>query len=143
MILIALLKKNVTWVFSTVFSQASVQKLLCLLKATMTCKSSGNEDHGHGEIAICSLGAIVICNIKSEEQYRSVAYYGMKMIDKCIDMSDYPFPHVAMTSKARRSAGLGMMGVATELARKGLKYSTQEGKDFFHEISERHAYYFY
>ena len=100
-----------------------------------------NEDHGHGEIAICSLGAIVICNIKSEEQYRSVAYYGMKMIDKCIDMSDYPFPHVAMTSKARRSAGLGMMGVATELARKGLKYSTQEGKDFFHEISERHAYY--
>ena len=100
-----------------------------------------NEDHGHGEIAICSLGAIVICNIKSEEQYRSVAYYGMKMIDKCIDMSDYPFPHVAMTAKARRSAGLGMMGVATELARKGLKYSTQEGKDFFHEISERHAYY--
>lgn len=100
-----------------------------------------NEDHGHGEIAICSLGAIVICNIKSEEQYRSVAYYGMKMIDKCIDMSDYPFPHVAMTAKARRSAGLGMMGVATELARKGLKYSTQEGKDFFHEISERHSYY--
>ena len=71
-----------------------------------------NEDHGRGEIAICSLGAIVICNIKSEEQYRSVAYYGMKMIDKCIHLAAYELPHIGYTSKARLNAGVGILGLA-------------------------------
>lgn len=94
-----------------------------------------------GEIAICALSALVVCNIHGDEQYESAAYYALKMIDKCIDMSDYPFPHVATTAKARRSAGMGMMGVATELARKGLKYTSQAGRDYCHWLAERHYYF--
>lgn len=102
---------------------------------------SAEDKQGAGEIAICALSALVVCNITSDEQYASAAYYALKMIDKCIDMSDYPFPHVAMTAKSRRSAGIGMMGVATELARKNLKYTSQEGRDYCHQIAERHYYY--
>ncbi len=100
-----------------------------------------SEDHGRGEIAICALGGLVVCNITNDEQYKSAAYYALKMIDKCIDMSDYPFPHVAMTARKRRSAGVGMLGVATELARKKIKYSSQEGADYSHFLAERHYYF--
>lgn len=100
-----------------------------------------SEDHGQGEIAICSLAGIPVCNIQNDAQYEQAAYYALRMVDDCIDMSDYPFAHVAMTAKARRSAGVGMLGLATELARKGLKYDTQEGLDYIHCIAERHYYY--
>lgn len=100
-----------------------------------------SEDHGQGEIAICSLAGIPVCNIQNDAQYEQAAYYALRMVDDCIDMSDYPFAHVAMTAKARRSAGVGMLGLATELARKGLKYDTQEGLDYIHWIAERHYYY--
>ena len=99
------------------------------------------EDHGRGEIAICALGGIPVTNIHSDSQYKSAAYYTLKMIDKCIDMSDYPFPHVALTAKSRRSAGVGMLGVATDLARRGLNYTTQAGRDHIHYLAERHYYY--
>lgn len=107
----------------------------------MTDLYSAEDKPESGEIAICALSALVVCNISSDEQYASAAYYALKMIDKCIDMSDYPFPHVAMTAKARRSAGMGMMGVATELARKNLKYTSQAGRDYCHWLAERHYYF--
>lgn len=107
----------------------------------MTDLYSDEDKPESGEIAICALSALVVCNIHSDEQYASAAYYALKMIDKCIDMSDYPFAHVAMTAKARRSAGVGMMGVATELARKNLKYTTQAGRDHCHWLAERHYYF--
>ena len=107
----------------------------------MTDLYSAEDNPESGEIAICALSALVVCNIANDEQYASAAYYALKMIDKCIDMSDYPFAHVAMTAKARRSAGVGMMGVATELARKNLKYTSQAGRDYCHWLAERHYYF--
>jgi ribonucleoside-diphosphate reductase alpha chain len=99
------------------------------------------EDHGRGEIALCSLSALVEPNIKSDEEYASAAYYSLKMIDKCIHLSDYALPHVGVTAKRRLNAGVGLMGVATRMAKLGLKYDTSEGLAKLHQISERHAYF--
>lgn len=99
------------------------------------------EDHGRGEIGLCSLGGINIPNIESEEQYEEVAYYTLLMIDKCIHKSEYALPHLGVTAKSRLNAGIGIMGLAHEMARANMKYSTLEGKRFIHEVSERHAYY--
>ena len=98
------------------------------------------EDHGRGEVAMCSLGGLVPSNIKNDTMYRSAAYYVLKMIDKCIHKSYYPLPHVAMTAKARMSAGVGIVGLAHYLAQRGLKYSSQEGRDEIHRVAERHAF---
>lgn len=100
--------------------------------------SSGNHN---GEVAICALAAIVIPNIKDDAQYEQAVYYALKMVDNCIDMSDYPFEQVGYTARARRSAGVGIIGLATELARKGLKYDTQAGRDYCHFLAERHYYW--
>lgn len=99
-----------------------------------------SEDHGRGEIATCSLAAIVVNNIKTQERYQKVAYYALKMIDYCIDHSEYAFPHLEMTAKARRSAGVGIMGLATHMASKKLKYSSEEGLHEIHRIAEMHMY---
>ena len=93
------------------------------------------------EVALCSLAALVPTNIGDDEEYELAAYYALLMIDICIHMSDYPLPHVGYTAKQRISAGLGLMDLAHHMARKKLKYSSQEGKEEIHRVMERHSYF--
>jgi ribonucleoside-diphosphate reductase alpha chain len=93
------------------------------------------------EVALCSLGSLVLSNIDSDEQYQKSAELCLLMIDKCIHMSHYVLPHIGYTAKNRLNAGVGHVGLATVLARKNLKYSSQEGRDEIHKIAERHAYF--
>lgn len=98
------------------------------------------EDHGRGEIGLCSLGAVVISKIRDRAHHKKVVYYALRMIDKCIHQAEYTLPHLSMTAKARMNAGVGMMGLAHHLARKGLRYTSDEGKQEIHRIAERHMY---
>ena len=93
------------------------------------------------EVALCSLAAIPVCNINSDDEYFKAAYDSLKMIDYCIHRSTYKLPHVGYTAKMRMNAAIGMMGVSTVLARKGLKYGSKEGRAEIHRLSERHAYF--
>ena len=99
------------------------------------------EDHGRGEIALCSLGGIVVSNIESDEQYEEVAYYTLLMIDKCIHRSHYELPHLGLTAKSRLNAGVGIIGLAHHMAKNNMKYSTVEGKEEIHRVAEKHAYF--
>ncbi|CAM3701650.1 ribonucleoside-diphosphate reductase subunit alpha [Castellaniella denitrificans] len=101
------------------------------------------EIHEEPEIALCSLGAIAYDAIgeDDDEAYQEAMYLTLKMIDYCILNSHYVLPHVAVTAKARMNAGVGLMGVATHMARKGLKYDTDEGREELHRIAERHMYH--
>lgn len=93
------------------------------------------------EVALCSLGAIVITNVKSDEEYELAMYYTLFMVDKCIHMSDYTLPHVGYTAKNRMAAAVGIMDLAHHMARKKLKYSSQAGKEEIHRVAERHMYF--
>lgn len=99
------------------------------------------EDHGRGEIATCSLAAVSVENIDDDKEYAKVCYYALKMIDYCILNSTYVIPHLEFTAKQRMSAGVGMMGLATHLAKAGLDYTSNAGKREIHFIAERHMYY--
>lgn len=92
------------------------------------------------EVALCSLAAVNQPMIKSDAEYEEVMYYGYKMIDYCIHNSEYKLPHVGFTAKQRMNAGIGIMGVATHMARRRLRYSSVEGKIELHKIAERHMY---
>ena len=105
-----------------------------------TASLYSEEDHGKGEVALCSLGGINIPNVDGDDQYYEVAYYTLLMIDKCIHMSEYELPHMGVTAKARLNAGVGIMGLAHSMAKAGVRYASQEGKRFIHEVAERHAY---
>lgn len=93
------------------------------------------------EVSLCSLAALVECNIHSDEQYEKSAYYALYLIDSCIDIATYPLPHIKYTSMQRRNAAVGLSGIAYSLAKKGIKYSSPEGLNEHHRIAERHAYF--
>jgi ribonucleotide reductase alpha subunit len=95
----------------------------------------------HPEVTLCSIAGIPVCNIDDDATYASAAYYALKMIDYCIHHADYALPNVGYTAKQRLNAGVGMLGLAYALARKGLDYSSPEGLDEIHRISERHAFH--
>lgn len=101
------------------------------------------EDHGKGEIALCSLAAINVANVSSDEEYAEAAYYALKLKDKCIHMTDYALPHLGVTAKSRINVGVGIVGLAHHMAKNKKSYSTQEGKDFLHEVAETHAWHLY
>jgi len=98
-------------------------------------------EEGDGEIGLCSLAGVIVSNIENDEQYKEVAYYALKMIDVCIHKSDYIFPNLEHTAKSRLSAGVGILGLAHLMAKEGLTYDTQEGRNFIHELNETHAYH--
>ena len=98
-------------------------------------------EEGNGEIGLCSLAGIVVSNIDSDEQYADAAYYALKMIDVCIHKSTYIFKNLEDTAKSRLSAGVGVAGLAHLMAKKNLKYSSQDGKDFIHELFETHMWH--
>lgn len=94
----------------------------------------------YGEIALCFLSSLVAGRI-SEDEYEDVAYYTALMIDNVIDIMDYPFKNLEATAKARRSIGIGVTNLAHDLAKRGLSYSSLEGKNYMHRHAEMHSYY--
>lgn len=93
------------------------------------------------EVATCNLAGIVVSNVESEEQYAEVAYYALLMIDKCIHLAHYELPQVGVTSRKRLNAGVGILGLAHLMAKNGKCYTDQQGKQFIHEVAERHYYH--
>jgi ribonucleoside-diphosphate reductase alpha chain len=102
---------------------------------------STRDDNDIGEISLCSLGGINIANIESDAQYEEAAYYSVLQADQCLDLNEYPWPHLEVTAKGRRNIGIGIIGLAYELAKRGYKYDTLEGRNYIHQICERHAYF--
>lgn len=99
------------------------------------------DDHGQGEISICSLGGIIPSEIRDDAHYEKVAYLTLSMIDDCIDLNDYAFPHLRYTATRRRNAAVGLIGIAYDLAKAGVKGDTPEGLALVHRIAERHMYF--
>lgn len=93
------------------------------------------------EVALCSLAGLVTPNIKDDEMHEKAAYYSLRMIDYCIHRAHYELPYIGYTAKNRMNAGVGIVGLATHMARKNLKYSTPEGLQEIHRVAEDHAYF--
>jgi ribonucleoside-diphosphate reductase alpha chain len=98
------------------------------------------DDDVQGEIGLCNLGAVVAGHV-TPEMYEEVAYRTLKMVDNVISIMDYPFPHLKYTAQARRSAGIGITNLAHDMAVKGLRYDTKEGKAYMHRLAEMHSYW--
>lgn len=133
--------------YHTPFKDPIYQSNLCTELATPTkpyfnmLDLYSTDPHDRGEVSICTIGAINVAEMDSDEKYEKTAYYQLLMTDKCIHISNYPLPHVGVTAKCRMNAGIGMMGVAEEMARKGLSFNSQEGRDYLHWLYERHSYF--
>lgn len=99
------------------------------------------EEKESGEVAMCSLAGINVGRINSDEEYKEAAWVALDMIHTGITESDYILPQVGFTAKKRMSAGVGIVDLAYAMAKRKLKYSSQEGRDFIHETAESHYWF--
>ena len=98
-------------------------------------------DEPEGVVAFCNLAGLNIPNIKDDEEYEKACYNALLMIEHGIENNNLPFPALNANLKDYRSAGVGIVGLAYLMAKKGLSYTTQEGKDFIFEQAERYGYF--
>lgn len=98
------------------------------------------EGETSGEIGLCNLAAYVAGRV-SDEEIPEVLYYTLLMVDNVISLMEYPFPNLAHTARARRSVGIGITNLAHDMAARGYKYSSKEGKRYIHRVMETHSYY--
>jgi ribonucleoside-diphosphate reductase alpha chain len=98
-------------------------------------------DDPSGEIALCILSAINVGKVKSDEELEELCDLSVRGLDELIDYQKYPVVAAEIGTKARRSLGIGYIGLAHYLAKLGFKYDSQEAWDAVHGLSESFQYY--
>jgi ribonucleoside-diphosphate reductase alpha chain len=96
---------------------------------------------GEGEIALCILSAINVGKVKSDEELEELCDLSVRGLDELIDYQKYPVEAAERATKARRSLGIGFIGLAHYLAKLGFNYDSQEAWDAVHGLSESFQYY--
>jgi ribonucleoside-diphosphate reductase alpha chain len=98
-------------------------------------------DDNMGEIALCILSAINVGKVKSDEELEELCDLSVRGLDELIDYQKYPVEAAEIATKARRSLGVGFIGLAHYLAKLGFNYDSQEAWDAVHGLSESFQYY--
>ena len=98
-------------------------------------------DDQFGEIALCILSAINVGKVKSDEELEELCDLSVRSLDELIDYQQYPVKAAEIATKARRSLGIGFIGLAHYLAKLGFKYDSQGAWDAVHGLSESFQYY--
>ena len=98
------------------------------------------DDH-LGEIALCILSAVNVGKIRSDEELEELCELSVRGLEELIDYQDYPVKAAEMATKARRSLGVGFIGLAHYLAKLGYNYDSQEAWDAVHGLTESFQYY--
>jgi len=98
-------------------------------------------DDEFGEIALCILSAINVGKVKSDEELEELCDLSVRSLDELIDYQNYPIKAAEIATKARRSLGIGFIGLAHYLAKLGFNYNSQEAWDAVHGLSESFQYY--
>ena len=94
-----------------------------------------------GEIALCILSAINVGKIKSDDELEDLCDLAVRGLEELIDYQEYPVRAAEVATKARRSLGVGFIGLAHYLAKLGFSYGSQEAWDAVHGLSESFQYY--
>ena len=98
-------------------------------------------DDNLGEISLCILSAINVGKVKSDEELEELCDLSVRGLEELIDYQGYPVLAAERATKARRSLGVGFIGLAHYLAKLGHKYESQEAWDAVHGLSESFQYY--
>ena len=98
------------------------------------------DDH-LGEISLCILSAVNVGKIRSDDELEELCDLSVRALDELIDYQNYPVKAAEIATKARRSLGVGFIGLAHYLAKLGFKYDSQEAWDAVHGLAESFQYF--
>jgi len=108
---------------------------------TLPTKPLNHIDDPEGEIALCILSAINVGTIRSLDDLEELCELAVRALEEIIDYQNYPIKAAEISTKARRSLGVGYIGLAHYLAKHKVQYSQQEAWNLVHDLSEAFQYY--
>ena len=98
-------------------------------------------DDPEGEIALCILSAINVGAIGNLSELEGLCDLSVRALDEIIELQDYPVKAAEVSTKSRRSLGIGYIGLAHYLAKNGVKYSDPKAWELVDRLSEAFQYY--
>ena len=99
------------------------------------------DDEG-GEISLCILSAINVGKIRNGfSELENLCDLAVRALDELIDYQGYPVKCAERATKARRSLGIGFIGLAHYLAKNGEHYDDIKAAKLVHELTEAFQYY--
>ena len=94
-----------------------------------------------GQTAFCTLSAINVGKVSFEE-YPHIAEVALRAVDKMIDLAPMMTKSMENSIRKRRSAGIGIMGLAAALYNNGMDYDgSEESLQFVSKLAEYHYFY--
>ena len=96
---------------------------------------------GEGEIALCILSAINVGKLVYFDDLETLCDLSVRALDEVIEHQGYPVKAAEISTKARRSLGIGYIGLAHYLARTGYNYSEKGAWEAVDELTEHFQYY--
>ena len=94
-----------------------------------------------GEIALCILSAVNVGGLNDLSELESICDLSVRALEQIIDYQDYPVKAAEVSTKKRRSLGIGYIGLAHYLAKHGVKYSDPKAWDLVDRLSEAFQYH--
>ena len=96
---------------------------------------------GEGEIALCILSAINVGKLKQLDDLEELCDLAVRGLEELIDYQNYPINAAEVSTKNRRSLGIGYIGLAHYLARQGEHYNDPRAWQLVHELTEAFQFY--
>ena len=97
--------------------------------------TSPNDEEG--EVALCILSAINVGNLTNDlKELPELCDLAVRALDEVIDYQHYPIPAAEISTKKRRSLGIGFIGLAHFLAKNKVKYNDPEAWKLVHRLTE-------
>lgn len=98
------------------------------------------DDEG-AEISLCILSALNVGKIRKLADLEDLCDIAVRALDELIEYQGYPVKAAERATKARRSLGIGVIGLAHYFAKHGVKYSDEEALSLTHHLFESLQYY--
>ena len=97
-------------------------------------------DDDQGEIALCILSAVNVGALNDLSELENICDLSVRALEQIIDYQDYPVRAAEVSTKKRRSLGIGYIGLAHYLAKNGVKYSDPKAWELVDRLSEAFQY---
>lgn len=93
------------------------------------------------EIALCTLAAYNLGNIKEPADFKNMAQVLVRFLDNILTYQEYPIEAAHTSSNRYRNLGIGIINLAYFLAKHNKSYTDPSSLEFIHPFVEAMAYY--